>query len=101
MSEMTDEEFIPGKSVYVAVCCDSSIDDRITLHRTREGADEAVNVFIDEYGHDLYGDLGDGSDYVWAEHDLSDQSDDRNVVRIVDTTDDGPWARIELLVLEP
>lgn len=104
-----DDGAVLGEEVFVAVCIDRHLDERITVHRSRAGADAAVDAFIAEYGLDPNDTgawppsaPGDGNRYEWQERDLSGLTDDyAHLVRAVDTEDDGPHARIELLVLEP
>jgi hypothetical protein len=75
--------------VYVVICHDRHVNDMITVHSTREGADRQVEEF-----KALYADYG----YVWTERDYG-----RSVgwVRYVDSHDDGPKARIEETELRP
>lgn len=94
---MTDEasEYLTDKHVYVVICADRDGDDRMSVHRSRSGADDAVDAFIAEYVISEDG----TNEYTWIENRDPDTVD--SVVRYVDTIDDGPWAQIEVKALEP
>ena len=78
-----------ARTVYVVVCCDRHTDNAITVHATRQGADEMIAEFQAEYDAEIY---------KWTEQNYGR---DQGWVRYVDTFDDGPSARIEETELLP
>jgi hypothetical protein len=83
----TPEGSVKTKELFVVICEDRRVDDSISVHETREGADDAIAAFCEAYG----------DTYKWNEQNYGR---DRGWVRYVDTNDDGPSARIEKTELQ-
>lgn len=75
--------------VFVVICRDRHCDDGITVHKTREGADDQIEEFKASYPD---------THYTWTERDYG-----RLIgwVRYVDSHDDGPKAWIQEVDLQP
>lgn len=75
--------------IYIAVLFDRHVDDTYSVHKTLEGADQAVDKYIETckgYGYDEWHERAYGYP-KW--------------VRYVETFDDGPHALIEVSELLP
>lgn len=78
-----------GQSLYIVICHDRHVNDQVTVHTTRQGADDQLAKFQAEYGED----------YAWTERTYGRS---QGWVRYVDTGGgDGPSARIEETTLLP
>jgi len=76
--------------VFVAICHDRHVDDGITVHTTRAGADAKVEEFRSRY---------DAVDYQWTERNYGR---DIGWIRYLESNGgDGPSARIQEMELQP
>lgn len=74
--------------LFVLVCHDRHCDDRITLHRTQESADQAIDQWKRDYPEiDTWNERDCGRPQGWT--------------RYVDTYDDGPRCRVEKRSISP
>lgn len=74
-------------TLYVVVLYDRHVDDTITVHKTREGADRTINDYMSAY---------EPGRYEWHERTYGQPE----WCRYVETDDDGPTARIEITELQ-
>lgn len=73
-------------TVFVVICCDHHTDDAIEVHTTREGADAALDEWVDSFG----------DDYEWDEDGAHE-----HIVFSMSVEDGGYSARIERHEVKP